>query len=269
MYLCENSFKMRKIVLGFCILLFFNTAKLYAAEDWGPTGHRATGAIATLYLNPEVKLKIDELLDGASLALVSTFADEIRSDDRFKELSPWHYVNFPFDSTYEAHPKSEKGDIMVAIERCKQVIQDANATKEDKVFYLKLLVHFMGDLHQPLHVGMAEDRGGNQFQVSWFNEPANLHRVWDEEIIEKFGMSYSELAENRKQLPPSEVANLQSGTIEDWMNESKVLCLDIYKHTVADENLSYDYMYRYAHVVREQLQKGGIRLAAVLNSIFK
>jgi nuclease S1 len=260
---------MIKLVFGVILMSLFSSSLLNASDEWGSTGHRATAAIATFYLNPEVKLKIDELLDGASLALVSTFADEIKSDARFKELSPWHYVNYPFDSTYDEHPKSDKGDIIVAIRKCMEVIQDQNASKEDKVFYLKLLVHFMGDLHQPLHVGKADDRGGNEFKVSWFDESMNLHRVWDEKIIEKFGMSYTELAENKKQLSPSVVKDLQAGTIEDWMKESKILCLDVYDHTLDEENLGYNYMYRYQHIVREQLQKGGIRLAALLNQIFQ
>lgn len=260
---------MKKGILCVILTLFFFHSNVKASEDWGPTGHRATAAIATMYLNPEVKSKIDELLDGASLALVSTYADEIKSDARFLAFSPWHYVNYPFDSSYELHPKSEKGDIIVAIKKCIEVIQDEDSPKEDKVFYLKLLVHFMGDLHQPLHVGKAEDRGGNQFQVSWFDESMNLHRVWDEKIIEKFGMSYSELVENRKRLSSSDIADLQSGTIEDWMRESKILCLDVYANTEEGTNLRYDYMYRYEHIVRDQLQKGGIRLAAILNTIFQ
>ncbi len=240
----------------------------HSNEDWGPTGHRTVGEIASHYLIEGVHEKIKELLNGQSLALVSTFADEIKSDDRYQSLSPWHYVNFPFDSSYDAHPKSEKGDIIIAINKCMEIIKSVDSNKEDKAFYLKLLVHFIGDLHQPLHIGLAEDRGGNQFQVRWFKEDANLHWVWDEKIIEKFGMSYSELAANEKLLTPSELEEIQSGSVEDWMNESRLLCLDVYEHTKEDENLSYNYMYRYAHEVRHQLQKGGIRLAVLLNQLF-
>ncbi len=240
----------------------------YCAEDWGPTGHRTVGAIAESYLSPEVKQIIDDILDGQSLALVSTFADEIKSDDRYKEFSPWHYVNFPFDSTYEKSPKSEKGDIIVAIKKCVEVLKNKEATKDDKAFYLKMLVHFMGDLHQPLHIGLADDRGGNTFQVQWFNEGVNLHWVWDEKIIEKFGMTYTELAQNTQKLSQEELDSIQKGSVEDWMYESRTLCLDVYDHTKVGEKLSYEYMYRYTHVVRNQLQKGGIRLGAMLNSIF-
>lgn len=258
---------MRNLVLFLFVSLLSITTNA-ALSDWGPTGHRVVGAIASEYLKPEVKLLIEEILDGDSLALVSTYADEIKSDSRYREFSPWHYVNFPFDSTYEEHPKSEKGDIIQGIAKCQEVLKDTKASKDDKAFYLKLLVHFIGDLHQPLHVGMAKDRGGNDFQVRWFDEGVNLHHVWDERIIEKFGMSYTELALNKKKLSPEEIQEIQKGTTIDWMNESRTLCLDVYEHTEVGEKLWYPYMYRYAHTVRDQLQKGGIRLAVLLNELF-
>jgi len=255
----------KRILLAFTFLIATSS---YAAEDWGPTGHRAVGEIAQSYLSPEVKLIIEDILDGQSLALVSTFADEIKSDERYKAFSPWHYVNFPFESTYEKSPKSEKGDIIVAIKKCVDVLKSKDASKDDKAFYLKMLVHFMGDLHQPLHVGLAEDRGGNTFQVQWFDEGVNLHWVWDEKIIEKFGMTYTELAQNTNKLSQEELDAIQKGSVEDWMYESRNLCLDVYDHTKVGDKLSYDYMYRYTHVVRNQLQKGGIRLGKMLNTIF-
>ncbi|MBW2939107.1 S1/P1 nuclease [Aureisphaera sp. CAU 1614] len=257
---------MKKLI--FLAFAFLFVTSSYAAEDWGPTGHRAVGEIAQSYLSPEVKLIIEDILDGQSLALVSTFADEIKSDERYKAFSPWHYVNFPFDSTYEKSPKSEKGDIIVAIKKCVEVLKSKEASKDDKAFYLKMLVHFMGDLHQPLHVGLAEDRGGNTFQVQWFDEGVNLHWVWDEKIIEKFGMTYTELAQNTNKLSQEELDAIQKGNVEDWMYESRTLCLDVYDYTKVGDKLSYEYMYRYAHVVRNQLQKGGIRLGNLLNTIF-
>lgn len=256
---------MKKVVL--LIVILFPVFQSFAVEDWGPTGHRAVGKIAEKYLTPEVAYIVEEILNGQSLAMVSTFADEIRSDDRYKEFAPWHYVNFPFDSTYEDSPKSENGDIIVAINKCVEILKSKD-TQEEKAFYLKLLVHFIGDLHQPLHVGLAEDKGGNTFQVQWFDEGTNLHWVWDEKILEQFGMSYSELAENTKKLSKEEIETIKKGTVEDWMYESRALCMDVYEHTKVGEKLSYEYMYRYTTTVRNQLQKGGIRLAEMLNTIF-
>jgi len=177
-------------------------------------------------------------------------------------------VNFPFDSTYESHSKSEKGDIYTAIHKCLEVLKDDHAPKDQKAFHLKLLVHFLGDLHQPLHVGMADDRGGNQFQVQWFDEGTNLHRVWDEEIIESYQMSYLELVANSPSLSERQISAIQNGSVKDWMYESRTLCEQIYRTTKSGDNLGFLYMYDYVNVVRHQLQKGGLRLAKLLNDVF-
>lgn len=251
----------------FLLVLIIATSS-FATEDWGRTGHRATGEIAENNLSRKAKKAIKELLDGQSLAFVSTYADEIRSDDKYRSYGPWHYVNFPFGGKYETHPKSEKGDIIQGIETCISVLKDANATDQDKTFHLKLLVHFIGDLHQPLHVGIADDKGGNDLQVRWFKDGTNLHAVWDTKMIESYNMSYSEIAENTDELSKSQITAIQNGTPIDWMYESRALCEDVYANVEVGEKLSYRYMYRYVNVARSQIQKGGLRLAALLNEIF-
>ena len=239
-----------------------------ASEDWGRTGHRVTGKIAEQYLTKKAKKAIEKLLNGESLAFVSTYGDEIRSDNAYRKYGPWHYVNFPFDSSYEASEKSEKGDVYVAINTCIAVLRDKTATNEDKAFHLRMLVHFMGDIHQPLHVGLAADKGGNDFQVRWFNEGTNLHTVWDTKMIESYNMSYTELALNADKLSKNDLLAIRKGTVRDWMYESRALCIDVYNNTEIGEKLGYKYMYDYLDIARKQLQKAGIRLAVVLNDIF-
>ncbi len=252
------------------LFLFFmmGSVSTYANNDWGKTGHRATGEIAEKHLTNKAKKEINKLLNGYSLAFVSNYADEIKSDSKYRKYGPWHYVNFPFDSTYESHPKSEKGDLIVGINTCIKVLKDENSSKEDKIFHLKMLTHFIGDLHQPMHIGLAEDRGGNDFKVQWFNKGTNLHVVWDSKMIDGYGMSYSELADNTKKLSKQQLEAIQNGTVIDWMNESRTLCKEIYTSAEASENLRYSYSYDYMETVRFQLQKGGIRLASLLNDIF-
>jgi len=257
-----------KYILSVLICLFISATLFATTEDWGRNGHRATGEIAQQHLSKKAKRNIKSLLNGESLAMASTFADEIKSDPRYRAYGPWHYVNFPFDSTYEATEKNPAGDIIVAIEKCVSVLKDNKATKEDKVFHLKLLVHFIGDLHQPLHIGLADDKGGNDFQVRWFNDGTNLHSVWDTKMIEDFEMSYSELASNSAELSETQLEAIKKGSVIDWMYDSRTLCKKIYATTEVGEKLGYNYMYDYVPVVREQLQKGGIRLATLLNEIF-
>ena len=253
----------------FIALFLLSSPLMQAVEfEWGKTGHRTTGAIAEQYLSRKAKKAIYKLLDGESLALVSTYADDIKSDEQYRSFGPWHYVNVPFDKTYDTHPKSERGDVIQGISKCVTVIKDKNSTKEEKVFYLKMLVHLVGDLHQPLHTGISDDKGGNDFQVQWFRDGTNLHRVWDTQMIEHYNMSYSELANTMPKLSRKQVKAIQVGSVKDWMKDSRLLLKDIYANTKKGEKLGYKYMYTYFDPLRKQLQKGGIRLAGLLNELF-
>ncbi|GAL76805.1 endonuclease [Nonlabens ulvanivorans] len=253
-----------RFIITFLVFLVAFTAQ---ADDWGKTGHRATGAIAEQYLNKKARKAIAQLLDGESLALVSTYADDIKSDTLYRAYGPQHYVNVPFDKTYDTHPHSEKGDIIQAIDHCIATLKSDTATKEEKAFQLRLLVHFIGDLHQPLHTGISEDKGGNDFQVRWYRDGTNLHRVWDTQMIESYGMSYSELAMNMPQLSKKERKTIASGTHRDWLEDSRIVVKDIYANTTVGQKLGYRYMYDYFDVLKGQLQKGGVRLAALLNEV--
>ncbi|RZS93113.1 S1/P1 nuclease [Aquimarina brevivitae] len=253
------------IVTALCTVVFYSTC---FADDWGKTGHRATAQIAEKYLTKKAKKRINELLSGQSLALVSTYADEIKSERSYKNYSPWHYVNFDFDKEYGAEAPSERGDLVIGIQKCIDILKNKSSSQEDKEFHLKLLVHFIGDLHQPLHVGRGEDKGGNDIQVRWFNEGTNLHRLWDTNMIEHYKMSYSELAANAAVLSAQQIEDIEKGSVLDWVYESQDLAEKVYESATVGEKLGYRYVYDYFPLLRAQLQKGGIRLAKVLNDIF-
>lgn len=260
-----------KLKNTFLLAFLLSFATIFSSNDedvWGATGHRATGKIAENHLTKRAKRKIDKLLQGESLAFVSTWADQIKSDKRYRKYFPWHYVNMNFDETYETSKKNPKGDLVTAINHCVKVLKDKESTIEDKRFFLKLLVHFVGDLHQPMHIGRKEDKGGNTIQLQWFNRGTNLHRVWDENMIEEWGMSYNELAANARDLSKAQIKAIEAGTVIDWVNEVHQITKKVYGSVKVGENLRYRYNYDYFPVLREQLQKGGIRLAKILNEIF-
>jgi len=256
-----------KIILTLLILSFVSQP-LNASLKWGATGHRVVGAIADQYLDGHTKRKIKELLNRKSLAFTSTYADEIKSDDRYKKFYTWHYINMPFDVIYEASVKNPEGDLVSGIEFCKTIIKDKNASKDDKAFYLKMLIHLVGDLHQPMHIGLAEDRGGNDIKVQWQFKDTNLHSVWDSKMIDAFGMSYTEMANNADYLTKEEVKTIQKGTVVVWVNETQYLSKKVYASVKEGDNLRNEYSYEYFGTVRSQLQKSGIRLAKVLNDLF-
>ncbi len=260
---------MKTIALIF-ISIFLISFSLKANNDdvWGPTGHRAIGKIAEMHLKKSVKRKIDKLLKGQSLAFVSTYGDEIKSDRKYSKFYSWHYVNMPLDGSYAAAVKNPKGDLVTGINKCIEVLKDKNSTEKNKVFYLKMLVHLVGDLHQPMHIGLKEDKGGNTIQVQWFKKGTNLHRVWDENMIEQWGMSYLELANNTEYLSKNQIKEIEKGTVVDWVKDTHQLTREVYNSVKVGENLRYKYSYDHFSTVRKQLQKGGIRLAKLLNDIF-
>lgn len=265
----KNLFIVMKYSYLFLILFFISIGGLQANEViWGKTGHRTTGHIAQNHLNRKAKKAIAKLLDGQNLATASTFADEIKSDRKYREYSAWHYVNFSFGKKYGEEPVNPAGDIITGIAKCKSVLQDPTTSDVDKAFYLKLLIHFIGDLHQPLHCGKADDKGGNDFQVRWFDQGTNLHKVWDSQMIDGYGMSYMELAESIDTLSKKERKKWQQGSVLDWAYESQTLAEKVYKSAKSGEKLRYGYSYENLDTVKEQLLKGGVRLAAVLNEIF-
>ena len=259
---------MKQLITLILALTFLTPTHLYAGDDWSATGHRVVGKIAYQYLTSKPKRNIKKLLNNKSLDFVSTFADDIKSDKRYNEFYTWHYINMPLDQNYEDSEKSTNGDLVSGINYCIKIIKDNTSSNEDKAFYLKLLIHFIGDLHQPMHVGLVEDKGGNDFKLQWFYKDSNLHSVWDREMIDSYGMSYSEIAENADILNKNQVKAIQEGSLVDWVNDTHKLTRQVYANVKPNDNLRYSYSYDNFETVRSQLQKGGVRLAKVLNDLF-
>ena len=256
---------MRNFLLTLCLLIGFQS---FAHDDWGKTGHRTVAEIADEYLSEKARSKINLLLHGQSMAVASTFADEIKSDKNFDKFKPWHYANVPFDKTYLESEKNKDGDIVVGLRYCIDVLKDPASEEDDKSFYLKMLIHLIGDMHQPLHFGLKEDRGANDFYVDWFGDDSNFHRVWDSEMIDSYGMSYSEMARNKTVLSPFEIEQFAHGDLIQWVEDTRKLTREIYESADFQEDLGYRYMYDWYDTLNLQLHKAGIRLAKVLNEIF-
>ena len=248
--------------------IFLNPLFCLAEDDWGKNGHRAIAEIAYQYLDEDAKQQIINLLDGESLATVSTYADEIKSDKRYDAYKPWHYVNVPLDSNYAKAEKNEEGDVIIGIQNCVSILKDSTSSKKDKIFSLKMLIHLVGDLHQPFHIGLKEDRGGNDFKVFWFGEKTNMHRLWDTQLIDSYSMNYSELAANKFPFTKAEIEQISITNLMEWVSETQKITKQVYASVKPNENLSYAYTYNWFPVLRQQLHKAGIRLAVQLNELF-
>ncbi len=193
--------------------------------------------------------------------------DDIKSDNKFRHMNPWHYCTIPDDMTYEEAGVPEEGDAIQTIQRLIMELKSKEFTDVDEAFALKCLVHLIGDIHQPLHVGNGDDRGGNDVDVEYFWERSNLHRVWDSGIIEKQGYSYTEYVSWISHYSAEELDKWQNDGLMDWIMESKSLRSQVYD-LPENKKIGYQYNYKNIDIVNERLVQAGIRLAAVLNEIY-
>ena len=244
----------------------------FHASAWGANGHRIVGEIGESYLTAKAKLAIQQILGFESLAIASTYSDFIKSDTSYKYLDAWHYCDFEDGFTKETMNDYFKNDTAVdAYTKLNFIIKELknkSITKEKKQFYLRMLIHIVGDVHQPFHVGRQSDLGANRVRLSWFNEPTNLHAVWDEKLIENQKLSYTEYTKAINHTTLAERKKLQQQPMSDWFYESYVLSRKVYTDTKPDAKLSYRYTYDHIAEVNAQLVKAGVRLAGVLNSIY-
>lgn len=250
------------------ILLLFSPLNLHNdSRVWGKNGHRVVGDIAADYLSAKAQKEIKRILGHESMAIAGTWMDEIRSDPAYNYTHDWHWVTIPDGITYEQTEKNPNGDLIDAILTIIEDLSEGDLTAKDEEEKLKMLIHLVGDIHQPLHVGTGEDRGGNLIDVEWFYEPSNLHRVWDSEMIDDSKLSYTELSASINHPTKDQIKRWQNSGVMDWAYEAVELRDQVYD-LPDDMQLGYRYQYENFDTVEKQLLKGGIRLAGVLNDIY-
>src|SRR4051794_30618368 len=252
------------------------------ALAWGKTGHRVVAAIADTQLSGLSRANVEEILGpGESLDEAANWPDEMRSapgDFWRKTATPWHYVTLS-GIVYDHAPP--EGDALQALDHFSAVLRDPNASREDKQLALRFVIHLVGDLHQPLHVGKCCDKGGNDVKVTFFGKPTNLHAVWDSSLPDEEQLSYSELAAKlERHLSDRQLIDWWDINPRDWISESGELRDTIYP-TAADTpkprkgekrkkgqpvlpDLAYSYVYKFTPLMEQRLTQGGVRLAAYL-----
>jgi S1/P1 Nuclease len=262
------------------------------AFAWGPTGHRTIGAVAEKYLETSVAVKVYQILRGQSLSRVSTWPDEIKSEPKtYSYTYNWHYTDWK-DENHQHDETNSSGKLLTSIREQMDILKNSEASQEKKAFALKFIVHLVGDLHMPLHVGNGIDRGGNTCNVLFHKKETNLHALWDEGMIDYTNLSFSELAIYVSQgRTREEITDWKSGDVLDWALESKNLRGMIYPGDVVPPktqmsvrsycrtdgqvareempNLGYEYSYKFVPVVEKRLFQAGIRLAMMLNLALK
>jgi hypothetical protein len=236
-------------------------------------GHRIVGEIADSYLTAKARAEIKKILGNETIAMASNWADFIKSDTNYKYLNPWHYVNFEKGLTYqqmlEYLKKDTTADAYTKLNFLASELKKKNLPQDKKLMYLRLLIHIAEDLSQPLHVSPVGTTGGNDIKLSWFNTPSNLHRVWDEHLIEYQQLSYTEYAKAINFPTATQRNAWTKQPITQWLFDSYTIAQQLQNElTTQNPKLGYEYNFKHVATLNEQLLKGGVRLAALLNEIF-
>jgi hypothetical protein len=239
---------------------------------WGANGHRISGQIAANHLTLKARLAIKAILGNESIAMASNWADYIKSDPAYSYLYNWHFVDFERPMSYpEMTEFLEHDNDPNAYSKLKFLIGELkkpSTTKENKLLYLRMLIHITEDIHQPMHTAHASDKGGNDFKVNWFSKPTNLHSIWDSELINFQELSYTEYVAAIDHPTATQVKDWQTAPLSKWIFESSTLAEQFYTEIKPGDTLNYKYNFSHLDILNQQLLKGGIRLAGLLNEIF-
>jgi hypothetical protein len=252
------------------------------AQAWGREGHQVVANLAAAQLSPEARAEVDKLLalePEASLASISTWADEHRNP----ATAPWHYVNFPRETcTFSAERDCPGGKCVVGAIEQQLAVLASPASADKRLAALKYLVHFVADVHQPLHAGYGDDRGGNTFQLQAFLRGSNLHALWDTGLIKNLHEDVGDLTARLQRTAPlsGRLASLQSAPITAVMakvgedlsivhaaeESCRIVGLDGF---YPERTVGTDYIERFTPMMEQRLILAGARLAGLLNGVFR
>jgi len=244
-----------------------------AGFAWGREGHEIIAIVAEHCMRPETAARMRELLGPESPEEASMWADEYRHDHR--ENGPWHYINIPLaDSKIDMVRECPNSNCVIAkTEQFLAVLKDPNARKDAKAQTLKFVIHFVGDLHQPLHDEDNGDKGGNTRQVIFDGHADNLHWVWDTDLLQHITRNPAKFAaELESRITPQDQAEWQKGSIEDWVMEGHRLAQTVAYGDLSNENpvpITLEYERQAEPVIELQSEKAGVRLAQLLNDALR
>jgi len=279
------------------LFVFFLLCLPQLLSAWGANGHRVVAQICYDNLSPAARLRIDEALGDNLLAQVANWPDYIKAEKGWDFAKSWHYMTVDTDRTITDVANANERDpgvddvregivLMTAILKGDVTARNRMTTimEENRVAplagsleatALAFLIHFIGDVHQPMHVGKNRDQGGNRISVLYFGDRMNLHSVWDSGIVEHEKLSFTEFAAFATIHTRSRKAEWENAPLNDWIEESIRLREDLY-NTLYDRTdratglpeFSWDYQHDYLPIVEDRLAAAGYRAAALLNGIY-
>lgn len=251
----------------FLASVFLFTMIVTQSFAWGQLGHYLIGLMAERQMKKSTLKKVEKVIQPMSLARSGTWMDEIRSDRAYDYATTWHYLTSK-EGEYDPAHQEENGDAYEAIIRIKNELKAGGLSAVEEAEKLKMLIHMVEDIHQPLHVGTGEDRGGNDVKIEFFGNPTNLHALWDSGMIERQGMSYSEIADELyRRITPELQAGYRNASMQDWLKEAVSLRAVVYD-LPENKRISYQYIYNNYKVAEERMIAASVRLAQILEEIY-
>ena len=236
---------------------------------WGKTGHRVVGDIAQKHLNDLAKLQLRKILGHEKLPESSVWPDRIKSDPKLrKTYNHWHYLKAKKGMEIANRKTQKNGDILTAIDHFSKILKNSKESHKNRLEAVRFLTHLVGDLHQPLHTGYAEDRGGNSIKLKWFGKDTTLHNIWDENLIDLEELSYTEYSSKINRASKKLIKKWQATKPVVWAQESRDYLSKVYVYK-QKKYWEYDYSYKHLNFLNERLLKAGIRLAGLLNNLLK
>lgn len=260
-----------------CILLL---SFVHGAYAFGEFGHQLIASIAQDLLTPEAKRQVQSILRAAGggeealdIVQISVWADKIR---RLRpETASWHYVTLQLSETRYDPQRTKTPNVVTALEKSSAILSKKDVDRYVREEALKWVVHLVGDLHQPLHVGEDHDMGGNLVRVKVNRRSYSLHEVWDNVLVERLDLDVDSLQSilvHEIVADPTYLSRHRSGTVRDWVNATHAktrICYSLHGKTMKKGlKLSLDkaYLDNATVLVLDQIKMAGIRLAVVLNS---
>ncbi|MBV8390834.1 MAG: S1/P1 nuclease [Mucilaginibacter sp.] len=255
---------MKKIVIYLTLII-----SALGLISWGRTGHSTIGLIAERHLTPEAKAAVNVLLNGQSLADIASWAD----DNRDRATAPWHFINVPLGLSFDdfkSQIENAAPNVYTALLGQETILADTGKSNAERATALKYIVHFAGDIHQPMHVSRAEDKGGNTIQLRYDGQGTNLHSLWDTKMLEHAGLNAQQLADQFDQATPAQIAKWQNDPQITWAWESYQISTQLYAEIDTLQNKTIDDTYYQKHlpIIENRIEKAGVRLAGILNALF-
>lgn len=240
-----------------------------AAFGWGQKGHDTVAFIAENHLTEKTRAAVDSILDGKSPVYWANWLDNASHTPEYAYTKTWHYKNVDADRTYEDMPANPAGDAVLAVKQQVEKLSDPATGKAEAALALKILIHVTGDMHQPMHMGHATDLGGNRVKLKYFNRDKNLHGIWDSDLLESaHRWSYTEWQQQLDRLNEADEALVVQGSVDDWARETLEIARRCYDFFQPGINVSYNQIAYWAPTIEQQLLRGGLRLAHLLNGIY-